>query len=454
MPRQIGDLPDEVLVICLSFLPKADLKSARLTCAHWGRIGAERLFDRVFFAPRKEILEYFKRVSDNPVFSKNITELVYDARLFRKHKLSYQAFKNFYDSVEEDKQDLEESDRGAWSEHNNQNELYRARVSQSLLQYTLAFYQQNYILEGSHDYILCDGLKRMPNIKRVTILDGFSDLDLVPQGSETYSWYNHKSTSGRGPALQPSGWANDAEEENDLLYKYDWDCRGLINLFQAVSTTHLGIKELYIGSDLSSAPLLIFTSSPTAVIHLHHVMRYLTTLSIGCDLKHSRRGNIAKNMASLLNALAETKDLIFLSINIGQDQSLMKQVYLKPTWSNLKRLDIANAALLPEDLSTFAQAHTDTLRIINFRKVHIDGEGWEQVGAQLGQILKLERVTLFKSTNVGYRGWWLSNDYCSKITNLLLQWVPPQRRLLKTENGLHVAMVLPELQLPSPDGSC
>lgn len=83
-------------------------------------------------------------------------------------------------------------------------------------------------------------------------------------------------------------------------------------------------------------------------------MRYLTTMSIGCDLEQSLRENIAENIASLENALAEAEDLSFRSINMRQDLSLLKQFYLKPSWSNLKRLDILNAALLPKDLIMFA----------------------------------------------------------------------------------------------------
>ncbi len=252
MASGIGKLPEEILVFCLGFLPKAHLKSARLTCIRWGAIGAERLFDRIYFAPRKDSLEYFKAVSSNPVFGKNITELVYDARLFQEQLLNYQNFKSMYDELEDDVHDSEEIERGAWSEHNNQDRLYRARVSQSLIQYTMLFTQQKYILDGSHDYeTLCDGLKQMPNITKLRIVDTFSSSLFDGTG------YEHKSMGGRGSALQPSEWTGNAEQQNSLLHQYLWDCRGWVNLIRAVSTSHLVIKELYmyIGAKSSSAPL-------------------------------------------------------------------------------------------------------------------------------------------------------------------------------------------------------
>lgn len=90
-------------------------------------------------------------MSSHPVFGKNVKELVYDARLFWAHTLHYDTFRNRYDELEQDDYDREEDDRGAWSQHNNQDRQYRERVTQSLIQCTILLTQQQYMLDGSHD---------------------------------------------------------------------------------------------------------------------------------------------------------------------------------------------------------------------------------------------------------------------------------------------------------------
>ncbi len=188
---------------------------------------------------------------------------------------------------------------------------------------------------------------------------------------------------------------------------------------------------------------------------MRNVMRHLTALSICCDPPWDYlRDSFVEDVAYLNIALAETKDLCFLSVDLkdfGLDSpSPLKDSYLKAYWSHLKRLDIADATLVPEDLITFADAHKDTLREMNCDSIRMMDEGWEYLGAQLGEILKLERVTLYQVTNDD-RIWSasLSNDVHLKTISLLLQWVPSQRRLLKSENGIHAGMVLPEIQQSS-----
>lgn len=80
----VTGFPDELLSAIHSQIPKSSLKSARLTCSQWSKVGAEHLFERVYFAPRKAAMEEFTGITSNEAFVKNIKTLVYDARLFNK----------------------------------------------------------------------------------------------------------------------------------------------------------------------------------------------------------------------------------------------------------------------------------------------------------------------------------------------------------------------------------
>ena len=98
MSFQLQNLPEELLVQVLGYLPKSVLKSARLTCSQIARIGAVWLFQRIYFAPRKSAIETFINISSNPVFARNVTDLVYDGRLFLPELANYKSYKNAFDA--------------------------------------------------------------------------------------------------------------------------------------------------------------------------------------------------------------------------------------------------------------------------------------------------------------------------------------------------------------------
>ena len=459
MACPIGDFPDEILVLLLGFLPKAGLKSARLACIRWGEAGAERLFDRIFFAPPKGILEDFEEVSNHPVFGKNVRELIYDARLFRKTHLNYDIFKEHYDMVEDDEHDREESHRGAWSEHNNQNKLYRQRVSQSLAQYTMLYTHQQYILDGSHDYTaLFNGFKQMPNITKITILDVFAGGDFTPGCLEAFAWYERKSKQGRGPAVQPEVRRGELRWQDLREYQMRrWNSRGMDNLFQALSASDLVLKELYIGSRAARAPPIVF-DIPTIDTHVRNVMQNLTALRYDCEPERTSIIFDIINAHDMDNHLETILELItgleFLSFSTGLgmgSRTLSTDIFLTPIWPNLKTLEIADTQLQASKLVAFAQAHNTTLRKIRFRCVLLRGEGgWEDAVDQLGRILKLEHVELvFLGSQTSLHNCPVRRvtEYCyDRIRSLLLQWAPPQRHVFTSRKDSRFAIVLPEIE--------
>lgn len=95
--------------------------------------------------------------------------------------------------------------------------------------------------------MLCNGLRRLPHITSLTILDTFDGFEYIPSRCESYFWYEHKFSRGRSPALQPSRWNEDLRdtgEPNGRLSGLPWDCRGVVSLIRAVSMSQLVIKEL------------------------------------------------------------------------------------------------------------------------------------------------------------------------------------------------------------------
>ena len=78
----VSDLPDELHSIILCFLPRASLKRARLVSRRWNDVGSRWLFPRVYFRPHYEIMDIFKKITDDARFTIGVTKIVYDARMF------------------------------------------------------------------------------------------------------------------------------------------------------------------------------------------------------------------------------------------------------------------------------------------------------------------------------------------------------------------------------------
>jgi len=72
----IEHLPDELLQEVLLRLPRSDVKAARLTCTLLANNGAHHLFKRIYFVPRRKIMEDFRNITSHPVFGKIVKELV------------------------------------------------------------------------------------------------------------------------------------------------------------------------------------------------------------------------------------------------------------------------------------------------------------------------------------------------------------------------------------------
>ena len=239
MAPNMLDLPDELLIEILQYLPKTDLKSARLSSSWLGAIGASMLFHRVYFAPRKFEIERFRNIAQHPVFSKTIKELVYDARLFREEYQETEAYL-------------------AMLSRQTRSSRDPLRIDLSGLgRYSDCVEEQAHILDNKLDYhaLLAD-LGRM-SIQCLTIQDVFHNHDQIPLHLSEHTWYDEQCQL-RFPKFLPSKWS-EFPLPNEWNYQaagvFTWDCRGLAHLFHAFSEHCTSIHELHIGTQRSKAPL-------------------------------------------------------------------------------------------------------------------------------------------------------------------------------------------------------
>lgn len=75
-------LPNELMIEALQYLDKVDLKSARLVSKLWSICASEHLFAKLFISPHQLNLEVFTSIAQDPMLSRCVKELEYDAVQF------------------------------------------------------------------------------------------------------------------------------------------------------------------------------------------------------------------------------------------------------------------------------------------------------------------------------------------------------------------------------------
>ncbi|KAL8778522.1 MAG: hypothetical protein Q9213_007380 [Squamulea squamosa] len=78
------DLPDEIVLMILEYLPKTSLKSSRLVCKDIAALGALILIDKVYLSPYSKDMEVFHAISQHPTFCGSVKHLVYDSVQFER----------------------------------------------------------------------------------------------------------------------------------------------------------------------------------------------------------------------------------------------------------------------------------------------------------------------------------------------------------------------------------
>jgi len=205
MSLPIEHLPDELLTIVLSSLPKSDLKKARLVNLRWGQLGAPYLFQRIYFAPHpnEEISNLFSNISNKIAFGRSITELVYDGRLFAPAiSTSDDRYKWWYQQFLPDT-----TTRGPLNPDDiATEERQNLFLNESRSLYSALFYRREELQDNGRGLTaLVAGIRNMPNLKQVVIRNRHSlEVDPVVRPTDTHRWYRARTTSSFGSNFPPA----------------------------------------------------------------------------------------------------------------------------------------------------------------------------------------------------------------------------------------------------------
>lgn len=419
MAPQLQGLPDELLVEVLSYLPKVDLKSARLTCTRYAHVGAQWLFQRVYFAPRKAAIDTFLNISANPTFARSVTELVCDGRLFLPELTAYKPFKESFDAVIRDKEGEDDGNMAGADQAGDRTEStnnvdgdtattsrsvkplwktkgdkrYHESLANSLVRYTRLVDQQQSILEHQKDYeALCTGLKNLSNISTVIVLDEFSHCcDWTPLRIDNHSWYHQRSWRETG-VLAPSQWPRDINAGDEFTRK-KWDIRGIQNLIRAVSVHCQKLKEIHLASESSKAPMTIFEMHEDVYDEACAMAQRLTSLIMNLYLSRSDSENEWQEQYDCLDGfLSEAKDLRCLAMRGRIDIYFFKY----KNWPHLETLMWGGSRpgrSRPGNNHSNAQRHSQRAHITQ-RLHEWHGRMAADAAKKMGKYLKLHRISV------------------------------------------------------------
>ena len=452
MVSWLEGLPDELLEQILRYLPKHDLKSARLSSTQLSAIGASMLYDRVYFAPRKLEMEMFKKIAQNPVFSKNVKELVYDARLFREENREPEAYKKMIS--EQWRFKLEFAEQASI-------EAYLDPLNQE--RYSSCVDEQNCILDKKTDYhALLAGLGQMP-IRRLVVQDDFGNIDpRFAMHNTKYPRYNEMSyLSSCASGFSPSRWNevfNSRVSDFPNSRNPTWDCRGLAHLFLAVSECCYNIDELHIGNEGSVFPTILFHPSHGIINHIDRLSPRLTYLELASRQYYSQpREDIDVADLRLANLMQQAKQLRSLSLSAYPNKVQSHHVFDGwGDWFHLSLLDLGCLEISQDDLAAIIVSQKDSLTELAIRYIKIEEPGsWEGLGDEIGKYLRLHKVTIKDLIDDGItdlspnpENWYLTMHGQRIVARHIMQWVSPE--LLELSNhgersgGLLIASVKPE----------
>ena len=432
MGNSFDKLPYELWIEILSLLQKKDLKQARLSCCRLRDAGDHLLFRRLYFAPRNETMDAFQHITANPAFCRHITEVIYDGRLFHQKFLKpqnyYKAYKTYVQELPEERRDaiLADCKRAEKEVKRTKNDIrvtgskltdreqialeavlertYNGKVEKSMKKYVQFYIEQEKILENGRDKdVLFTGMKKMPHIYRLSIIDQFGKSD--DWSSVEYSWYNKMATRSFGCSLTPTQWPkrylispDGVTVEDARLFDRPWDCRGIVNILQAAAMHNPRIEDFELGSERSNAPIGIFSNNPTTVLNIVRGLRslslYLDSLSTSAEIDHNPT---PEETSFLMTMLQQANSLSSLAADLDLTPSQYRDVFSGLDSSHLTSLHL-NRLLYPEPncLVGLLERHRASLRDLRISEAYITPEQgtWRDVAHRLGQFLELRYLGL------------------------------------------------------------
>ena len=243
----------------------------------------------------------------------------------------------------------------------------------SSARYAWLLQEQSCIIYAKKDFdVLCKGLARLPNLRRISVVDSFEGCDdFLPYIWTESEWDFYGEWSAKlhiDPQwidfqheifLPPSRWSDVASDDENT--KPPWDFRGLEHLLEAALLHAPKLKELLIGCDLSELPAGLFTSGGSARA-LRKLAPRLTMLKVNCAWNfHEPNYGYEISIKKTLNAASRLEELyLTLPVDLAACCAILEEI----KWPRLRVLDFfggvmsLSALMVSQPLICLFSGHT------------------------------------------------------------------------------------------------
>ena len=342
----------------------------------------------------------FEEITNKPAFAANVTEVVYDARMFWSHaatrpaydKAFFYGFPSRYEENELSDEETDGSDFDEWCRRGGGPSSHELAASHQ--RYASLLKEQTSIIASGQDLIaLCAGIKQLPNVEWISILDKFTSTDYSPflWDYDEWDWYHHRSNKSMEGIAKPARWQS-AQFTRNALENHPWDLKGIENLFQAVLLHAPNIKKFVIGSQMSNLSTEIF-SKPAAIGAMSKIAPRLTMIKLDCT--PPRDDSSPHWIEGLTHIFRQATKLTELYITLNRSLDYAQKLFENRKWPHLKILDLGDGEVDLDILKAISHSHGDVLRELRLRNNFLVGpKDWKEAAAELGKILKLDLVAL------------------------------------------------------------
>lgn len=466
-------VPPEILLAIVKLVSRRDISNLRQVCKTLNEYSTRFLIRRVYLSTHWKDRENLTRISQHPVLSKSVEEIVYDATNYEDYWLDLRYYQEFFGGgkspcIGEQSYTKISVTRGhalykqAYSDQAMLAEYCKPFLTRSMdddtrpSDFEAMLFDPQYLYQVAEflpdDLLrLVRALPRMPNVTHVTLSDRrwtkhhsrYHHLDdWAPATCPEYTFaiQNEGSKGLEAVVLDPRPWPSQ-HEDFPPMYDRDW-YRGFRVITQALamtrnrSVTHFDVKRGQPSSGLAwemfDIPLRDGRALSISFRHLRSIVLQLDT--------SNPDGLANKTSKSFLpSCLASAYGLEQLTIELEEDVSEVDTKVTSFTglmgqhhWQHLRSVSFAHITFPMKEFLVFLLRHRVSLRSLALGNVFMEPESWasamdreslyqcEILFQSMAQCkLNLETLTVRTGTYYGMTGSWYHACNADAVLKLL-----------------------------------
>ncbi|KAI9723274.1 MAG: hypothetical protein M1812_001156 [Candelaria pacifica] len=402
-------IPPELLLEIFSYHNKSDIKSVRLVCRDFHRAASQYLFERIYLSPHRLHLQILQDVSQHPIFSKYVREIVYDASYFDPD----------IDNTSKYQQEL--SLQFKRSKAGDLPMPSEATVSEGFLKHRWhVIEQENYTTWKTESNFLRLALPLLPKVDQISLIDDWDDQsDTKEQDHRYYS--TPLARQWHPTTLKPVSWCHDdklrvrSHTEREARFRIRARCfLVLARALEGVPNCrirHLIANQEVLGKQSLGMPLGLFKSLGTAALQsVSNTFRTLTTLNIEIMVGHWLDGwDVKGNKMSFTSILTAATGLESLKIGFGPGDMHpspdLDTLLGGGTWKSLRVVKFWSIYATEDGLLAFLERHRSTLRQLSLESICLESNSWPLCLDNIKSLsLQLDVFCLDFASDVDHRG--------------------------------------------------